>query len=196
MQKGLLIVISGPSGVGKGTIRSLFMDDPRLNLAFSISMTTRKPRNGEQDGVHYHFTDKETFEQYIQENKFLEYSYFVGNYYGTLMEDVEALRNQGKNVILEIEVDGAFQVQDRCPDALSIFILPPSMEELERRIRMRNSESDDVIKERLAKAHEEMQKMSRYRYSVCNDDKQLASDIISMIILRHIEHNKTSILEN
>lgn len=187
MKKGLLIIMSGPSGVGKGTIRNLFIDDEELKLGFSISMTTRKPRAQEVEGEHYYFVSKEEFEQKINENKFLEYASFVGNYYGTLEEEVERLRNQGKNVLLEIEIEGAKQVMHKYKDALSIFILPPSLEELERRIRGRKSEEESIIQERLAKAKKEMNNAIEYRYAVSNEDPQLAADIVKLIIKRHME---------
>ncbi len=187
MKKGLLIIISGPSGVGKGTIRDLFIDDESLKLTFSISMTTRLPRNQEQHGVHYYFVSKEEFERNIKEDKFLEYASFVGNYYGTLFDEVERLRNEGKNVLLEIEIEGAKQVMKKCPDALSIFILPPSLEELERRIRGRKTESEEIIQERLNKAKHEMSMTSSYKYAVCNEDPVLAADIVRLIIKRHME---------
>ncbi|MGL5540340.1 MAG: guanylate kinase, partial [Erysipelotrichaceae bacterium] len=135
MKKGLLIIISGPSGVGKGTVRNYFMHDPALNLAYSISMTTRSARDGEVDGKDYIFTTREHFQSAIQNDELLEWAEFVGNYYGTPLSKVNELREQGKNVVLEIEVQGATQVIQKCPDALTIFIVPPSMDELERRIR-------------------------------------------------------------
>ena len=187
MKKGLLIIISGPSGVGKGTIRSYFMNDESLKLAYSISMTTRSPRVGEKDGVDYIFTTKEAFEEAIKNGELLEWAKFVGNYYGTPMEEVEKLRNEGKNVLLEIEVQGATQVREKCPDALTIFIIPPNMEELEKRIRGRRSEPEEIVQQRLAKASKEMKMMDNYKYIVCNDDPKLAADLISSIIKRHME---------
>ena len=187
MKKGLLIIISGPSGVGKGTIRSYFMNDESLELAYSISMTTRSPRVGEKDGVDYIFTTKEAFEEAIKNGELLEWAEFVGNYYGTPMEEVEKLRNEGKNVLLEIEVQGATQVREKCPDALTIFIIPPNMEELEKRIRGRRSEPEEIVQQRLAKASKEMKMMDNYKYIVCNDDPKLAADLISSIIKRHME---------
>jgi guanylate kinase len=187
MKKGLLIIISGPSGVGKGTIRSYFMNDESLKLAYSISMTTRSPRVGEKDGVDYIFTTKEAFEEAIKNGELLEWAEFVGNYYGTPMEEVEKLRNEGKNVLLEIEVQGATQVREKCPDALTIFIIPPNMEELEKRIRGRRSEPEEIVQQRLAKASKEMKMMDNYKYIVCNDDPKLAADLISSIIKRHME---------
>jgi guanylate kinase len=187
MKKGLLIVLSGPSGVGKGTIRELFIHKPELNIAFSISMTTRKQRENEIDGVHYRFVSQARFLEAIENNELLEHAQFVGNYYGTPIDEVERLRNEGKNVLLEIEVQGALQVKERCPDALMIFVVPPSMEELRRRILNRKTESEDVIQLRLAKAQKEMELTGQYKYVVCNDDPQLAADIISVIIARHNE---------
>ena len=186
MEKGLLIVISGPSGVGKGTVRDIFVNDPELNLAFSVSMTSRQPRDGEEDGVDYYFVTREQFEEALKNDELLEWTEFVGNYYGTPAEAVEKLRNEGKNVLLEIEVEGAMQVKNKCPDALTIFITPPSMEELEKRIRGRRSEPEEIVQQRLSKATREMNLMSQYKYVVCNDDAELAADIISVIIKRHM----------
>ena len=190
MEKGLLIVISGPSGVGKGTVRDKFVNDPQLNLAFSVSMTSRQPRAGEQDGVDYFFVTSERFEEALKNDELLEWTEFVGNYYGTPLAFVEKLRNEGKNVLLEIEVEGAMQIKTKCPDALTIFITPPSMEELERRIRGRRSEAEEIVQQRLAKAAREMNLMSQYKYVVCNDDADLAAEIISVIIKRHMERQK------
>jgi guanylate kinase len=187
MKKGLLVVLSGPSGVGKGTIRDLFIRRPELNLTFSISMATRSKRATETDGVDYYFVSKERFESAIANDELLEWAEFVGNYYGTPLAEVERLRNQGKNVLLEIEVQGAIQIKEKCPDALTIFIVPPSMDELERRIRGRRSEPEEIVQQRLNKASKEMELTGQYRYVVCNEDPQLAADIISVIIKRHME---------
>ena len=150
-------------------------------------MTTRKPRAGEVDGRDYFFSTREDFEQAIQEGGLLEWAEFVGNYYGTPLKEVNRLRDEGKNVLLEIEVQGAIQVQEKCPDAISIFIIPPSMEELERRIRGRSTEPEEIIQQRLAKASNEMKMVSQYKYIVCNDDPKLAAELIKTIILRHVE---------
>lgn len=187
MQKGLLIILSGPSGVGKGTIRKHFEKNQDLNLAYSTSMTTRKPRANEVDGKDYFFTSKEKFKEAIENGELLEYAEFVGNFYGTPLQEVERLRNEGKNVLLEIEVQGALQVQEKCPDAISIFIIPPSMDELEKRIRGRKSEPEEIIQQRLAKAANEMKMVPNYKYIVCNDDPKLAAELIETIILRNIE---------
>ena len=191
MKKGLLIVLSGPSGVGKGTVRKKVFKDESLNLAYSISMTTRLPRNMEKDGVDYFFVDVPKFKEMIEENKFLEYTYFVGNYYGTPCEYVEKLRNEGKNVFLEIEIEGAKEVLSKCQgdDVVSIFLIPPSLEELERRIRGRKSESEEVIKERLAKAQREIKFRHQYKYKVVNDSVNKASNKIKDIIKKHIDLN-------
>lgn len=186
-KRGLLIIFSGPSGVGKGTVRDLFIDREELNLAFSISMTTRQMRPGETDKKDYYFVSKEEFEEAIQNNELLEYAEFVGNYYGTLISEVDRLRDMGKNVLLEIEVQGALQVIERVPDALSIFLVPPTMDELKRRIENRRTESAEIIHERLSKAAKEMELMNQYRYVICNDDPEFAADMVSLIIKRNIE---------
>lgn len=186
-KRGLLIILSGPSGVGKGTVRKIFFERKELNLAFSISMTTRGPRNGEIDGTDYYFVSKERFEEAIQNDEMLEYAEFVGNYYGTLLSEVDRLRDLGQNVILEIEVQGALQVIDRVPDSLSIFLVPPSMEELRRRIEGRQTEAQDIIQERLDKAEKEMELMNHYRYVICNENPEIAADQVSLIIKRNIE---------
>ena len=127
------------------------------------------------------------FEEAIKNGELLEWAEFVGNYYGTPLKEVNRLRDEGKNVLLEIEVQGALQVQEKCPDAVSIFIIPPSMEELERRIRGRSTEPEEIIQQRLAKASNEMKMVSQYKYIVCNDDPKLAAELIKTIILRHVE---------
>ena len=187
MKKGLLIIFSGPSGVGKGTVRELFFDREDLNLAYSISMTTRKAREGEVDGEDYYFVSQERFDKALENNELLEHAEFVGNHYGTLISEVERLRNLGKNVILEIEVQGAQQVIERVPDSLSIFLVPPNMDELKRRIINRSTEPPEVIEERLNKAANEMELMNHYRFVICNDDPQIAADTVALIIKRHIE---------
>ena len=192
MKRGLLIVLSGPSGVGKGTVRKKVFKDLSLNLAYSISMTTRQPRNGERHGVEYFFITTEEFEQQIKEDAFLEYTKFVGNYYGTPYEYVEQLRNEGKNVFLEIEIEGAKKVLSKCKgdDVISIFLVPPSLEELERRIRGRKSETDDIIQERLAKARREIVFKDNYEYVVVNNNLSKACYRIKQII-----HNRIKKLE-
>ena len=189
MARGLLIVLSGPSGVGKGTILNELMQKEELNLVTSVSMTTRDMRPGEQEGVNYYYVTREEFERAVEAGEMLEHAEFVGNLYGTPLKEVERLRNLGKNVVLEIETQGCRQVQEKVPDVLSIFIIPPSMEELEKRIRGRKTEPEEVIQERLAKAAVEMGMVSQYKYAVCNDDIQLAADIIAVIIQRYAKRN-------
>ncbi len=186
-KKGLLIVVSGPSGVGKGTVLKRFIDDADLNLAYSVSMTTRSMRPGEVDGVNYHFVTKERFKEAIDNGELLEYTEFIDNYYGTPLAGVEELRNEGKNVLLEIEVNGCRQIKEKCPDALTIFIVPPSIKELENRIRGRKTEPEEIVQQRLAKAAKELEMTDEYRYVVCNDDIDLAADIIRVIIKHHME---------
>ena len=187
MQKGLLIIISGPSGVGKGTVRRRIMEDDSLNLSYSVSMTTRAPRNKEVDGVDYFFVSNEEFDRNLQNDNFLEWANFVGNRYGTPKDYVEKLREEGKNVILEIEIEVAQQVLSKCQgnDIISIFLMPPSIEQLEARIRGRKSESEEIIQERLAKARREMSSPAlkyQYHYIVYNDRVERASDEIKNII--------------
>lgn len=190
MAKGLLIVISGPSGVGKGTVLKEVVKDPELNIGYSISMTTREKRPGEENGVNYYFVTRAEFHKAVEDGELLEWTEFVGNCYGTPIKEVERLRNEGKNVLLEIEQDGCSQVRKKVPDTLSIFIIPPSMEELERRIRSRKTEPEEIVQQRLAKAAKEMNNLKDYKYVVCNEDVKLAADIIRVIILRHMQFEK------
>ena len=167
-KEGLLIVLSGPSGCGKGTvIRELMQDHP--NLFYSVSATTRQPRPGEEDGVHYYFLKKEQFEELIASDGMLEYANYCGNYYGTPRAAVEEQCKAGKDVILEIEVQGAMQVREKCPDAVFLFILPPSAEELARRLTDRRTEDPQTVQNRLVKAKEEMAMAGSYDYIVVND---------------------------
>ena len=185
MKRGMLIILSGPSGVGKGTVREELFKDESLNLAYSISMTTRKPRPAEKEGVDYFFVDEKTFTQKIADGGLIEWAKFVGNYYGTPKDYVEKLLAEAKNVVLEIEVQGALQVMKKCPDALTIFLVPPSMEELERRIRGRRTESEDIVMERLNKARKEIATKDQYKYVVENDDIMAAKEKIAKIIKEH-----------
>ncbi|CAM4248908.1 guanylate kinase [Listeria booriae] len=167
--RGLLIVLSGPSGVGKGTVRKAVFDDPTTSFEYSISMTTRKPREGEVDGVDYYFRTKEQFEQAIQDGKMLEYAQYVGNYYGTPLDYVEEILADGKDVFLEIEVQGALQVRQAMPDGIFIFLTPPDLSELKNRIIGRGTESMDVVEERMTEARKEIEMMNSYDYAVVND---------------------------
>lgn len=187
-QRGLLIVLSGPSGVGKGTVRKALFNNPDHNFTYSISMTTRKPRVGEVDGSDYFFVSEEEFLRRIREGKFLEYAKFVGNYYGTPLDKVEEMIEEGAEVVLEIEVEGAMQVKAKMPDAVLIFIAPPSYSALKTRLEGRGTESREVIEERIAKAHRELTLAAGYDYIVINDDVDNAADRIRAII--RAEHAK------
>lgn len=190
MKKGLLIVFSGPSGVGKGTIIKELMNDEDLNLVYSISMTTRAPREGEVDGVNYFFVSKERFNEAIYNDELLEHACFVDNFYGTPKAYVEKMRNEGKNVLLEIETVGAKQVMNHYEDdkgCVSVFIVPPSIEELESRIRGRKTESEEVIKKRIFKATQELRETYRYQHVVCNDNIENAVMKVKDIINKSME---------
>ena len=167
-ERGQLIVLSGPSGVGKSTvIAELFAQ--RSNIYFSVSYTTRQPRVGEQDGVNYNFVSREEFERMIADDELLEYAEYVDNYYGTSMKLIQEKLDAGIDVLLDIEVQGAAKVRARCPDALFIFIIPPSFEELSRRLHRRNTDSEEVIAGRLAKTRQEFREIPKYDYLVIND---------------------------
>ncbi|MFZ9703898.1 MAG: guanylate kinase [Bacilli bacterium] len=184
MKSGLLIILSGPSGVGKGTIRKRIMDDPTLKLVYSVSMTTRTIRPGEVEGKDYYFVTPEAFQSAIDQHDLLEWAEFVGNRYGTPKAKIEALRQQGKNVLLEIEINGAKQVMSQAtgPGLVTIFLMPPSFEALENRIRKRRTESEAIIQERLNKAKREMNLHHDYQYLIVNDDiERAALQIIDII---------------
>lgn len=181
--KGLLIVLSGPSGVGKGTVRKAIFSRPDANFEYSISATTRKPREGEIDGVDYFFKTREEFEQLIKEDKLLEYAEYVGNYYGTPLDYVKETLEAGKDVFLEIEVQGAKQVREKMPDGLFIFLMPPSLDELKNRIVGRGTESVELIRNRMEAARKEIELMNLYDYIVENDSVEKAVDRINAIVL-------------
>ena len=168
MSKGRTFIVSGPSGVGKSTVLKALLEG-RPDLFFSVSATTRPPRSGEIDGVHYRFLDVDTFQEWISRDEFLEYAEFVGNFYGTPREYVYKAMNQGRDVILDIEIQGALQVCQKMPEAVRIFIAPPSWEELERRLRERGTDSDEKIQKRLLRAKVEVQTAHTYDYFVIND---------------------------
>ncbi|MBR5301793.1 MAG: guanylate kinase [Clostridia bacterium] len=167
-KKGTLFVFSGPSGVGKGTLNAKLFAEFGDQMAFSVSATTRGPREGEIDGTHYFFISKQEFENRIANNDFLEHAQFAGNCYGTPKSYVMSLLEAGKNVLLEIEVQGAMQVMEHMPECVSIFVLPPSFEELERRLRGRGTETEDKILKRLETARGELAYADKYRYQVVN----------------------------
>ncbi len=182
-EKGILIVLSGPSGVGKGTVRKEIFSQPNTAFEYSISMTTRKPREGEVDGVDYFFKSREEFEALIEQGKLLEYAEFVGNYYGTPVDYVKETLEKGKDVFLEIEVEGARQVREKFPDGLFIFLVPPSLSELKNRIVTRGTETEDVINNRMSAAREEIEMMHLYDYVVENDEIALACEKINAIVI-------------
>ena len=169
-KKGTLFVFSGPSGVGKGTLNAKLFAEFGDQIAFSVSATTRAPREGEIDGKHYFFISRQEFENRIANNDFLEYAQFAGNFYGTPKSYVMSLLEQGKNVLLEIEVQGAMQVMERMPECVSIFVLPPSFEELERRLRGRGTESEEKVRARLETARGEIAYAPRYQYRIVNGE--------------------------
>ncbi len=180
MSKGKLVVISGASGVGKGTVLGIMMNK-RKDLAFSVSATTRPPRPGEVDGVHYYFVTKERFEEMIADGAFLEYDAHAANYYGTPRAQAEEKMERG-SVLLDIEPNGAKQVKQAAPEALLIFIMPPSVEELERRLRGRGDTPEDQIQMRMERAIWEMEQRSWYDYVVTNDDAERCAEEILNII--------------
>ncbi len=187
--KGRLIVFSAPSGCGKGTMLAEILKDK--NFYCSISATTRSPREGEIDGVNYYFLKKEDFEKKISNNEFLEYACYCDNYYGTLVSEVENKLNEGINVILEIEVQGAMKIRQLRPDALFIFISPPSIDELRRRLRKRGTESEDIIEKRVAQAEKELSFVSEYDYNIVNAALEDAiSDFFSVIRAEQLKIKK------
>lgn len=191
MQKGLLIILSGPSGVGKGTVREYIVKTQKIDMVFSVSMTTRKPREGEVDGVDYYFVSQEEFDRNVEAGNFLEHASFVGNSYGTPKDAVEKLRNEGKNVFLEIEVNGATQVLDKVHDdgVVSFFLMPPSIETLKNRIIGRRTESEDVIEQRVQKGVREMNEAYRYQYVIVNNRVKDAGDKIIAILDEKLNNN-------
>ncbi|EGO6538705.1 guanylate kinase [Enterococcus faecalis] len=181
-ERGLLIVLSGPSGVGKGTVRKAIFDSEENDFQYSISMTTRKQREGEVDGVDYYFRSREEFEAMIEAGEMLEYAEYVGNYYGTPLTYVNQTLDEGKDVFLEIEVQGAKQVKAKVPDGVFIFLTPPDLAELKSRIIGRGTDEMSVIEERMAVAREEIEMMALYDYAVVNDEVPLAVQRIKDII--------------
>ena len=167
-KKGVLFVFSGPSGVGKGTLKAKLFEEFAGKIAYSVSATTRGPREGEVDGKDYFFITRQEFESRVQNNEFLEHAVFAGNCYGTPRAYVEKLLNSGMNVVLEIDVQGALQVMQSMPECVSIFILPPSFEELERRLRGRGTETEEKICQRLETAKRELPYAPKYKYQIVN----------------------------
>ena len=197
MSEGILVIFSGPSGSGKGTVLKKYLaenDDARV----SVSMTTRQPREGDIDGVHYYFVTREYFEKKIADNKMLEYAEYNHNMYGTPKEPVDEMLKEGKIVFLEIEVQGAEKIRKLYPDAVSIFLMPPSMRVLEERLRGRQSEDEETINHRLVIAREEIRRASEYEYIVVNDTVENAAAVMDKIISaerQKITRNKKIISE-
>lgn len=181
-ERGLLIVLSGPSGVGKGTVRKAIFESDDNDFQYSVSMTTRNKREGEIEGVDYYFRTREEFEALIEAGEMLEYAEYVGNYYGTPLSYVQKTLDQGKDVFLEIEVQGAKQVKEKVRDGVFIFLTPPDLAELRSRITGRGTDSAEVIDERMRVAREEIEMMALYDYAVVNDEVSKAVQRIREII--------------
>jgi len=185
VKKGSLFVISGPSGVGKGTLVSLLRTE-HPEIALSVSATTRKPRPGEIDGIHYFFLDKEEFKARIESDEFIEWAEFSGNFYGTNKLFVEKMLEEGKNIILEIDVNGALQVKAKLKDAVLIFIEPPCFEELQSRLIKRSTESEEEIQRRLAVVKSESEQKKEFNYTIVNDKLDTALKNLESIVLKEI----------
>ena len=194
--RGQLIVLSGPSGVGKSTVIAELLGE-RKDIYFSVSFTTRSPRVGEADGVNYNFVSREEFERMIAADELLEYAQYVGNYYGTSLKVIQDKLVAGVDVLLDIDVQGAAKVRSKCPEAVLIFIIPPSFEELSRRLHGRATDNEDVIAGRLQKAREEYQQIPNYDYLVVNDKvSTAAAEIISILTAEDCRtRNRLSLVE-
>lgn len=190
MRKGLLILISGPSGTGKGTVCDLLRKN-HPEISYSISATTRQPRPGEQDGVNYYFYDKEKFRQMIDAGELLEWAEVYGNYYGTPKQKVLDRLNAGEDILLEIDTQGALNVMKAVPEGLFIFLLPPSLEELANRLKGRGTETEESLQRRLGAAVDEIKIAHNYRYVVVNDKVEAAEEAIAGII--EAEHHRTDL---
>ena len=181
-ERGLVIVFSGPSGVGKGTVRQEIFSTPDHKFEYSVSMTTRAQRPGEVDGKDYFFRSREEFEELIRNGQMLEYAEYVGNYYGTPLTYVNETLDKGIDVFLEIEVQGALQVKKKVPDAVFIFLTPPDLNELQERLVGRGTDSEEVIAQRIERAREEIALMSEYDYAIVNDEVPLAAERVKRVI--------------
>ena len=181
-ERGLLIVFSGPSGVGKGTVRQEIFSTPDHKFEYSVSMTTRAQRPGEVDGKDYFFRSREEFEELIRNGQMLEYAEYVGNYYGTPLTYVNETLDKGIDVFLEIEVQGALQVKKKVPDAVFSFLTPPDLNELQERLVGRGTDSEEVIAQRIERAREEIALMSEYDYAIVNDEVPLAAERVKRVI--------------
>jgi guanylate kinase len=196
MRRGLLFIVSGPAGSGKGTVVNLLVKNhPEIFL--SVSATTRNPRPGEVHGVHYYYISKEEFENRIVNGQMLEYTTYSGNYYGTPLKEIEEAMAKGKDIILEIEVDGGMQVKEKLPDsAVTVMLTPPNKEVLEARLRGRGTETEDVIRWRLDRAKEEILLLPKYDYSVVNEDGKSEECSEALYRIIEAEHQKTKYTKN
>lgn len=191
MKRGRLFILSGPSGVGKGTVRArLFEKIP--GLVYSISCTTRSPREGEIDGVHYRFIDDAAFDSFVREGRFLEWARVHENRYGTLRADVENQLSEGRSVVLEIDVQGALQVKRKMPESVMIFIMPPSLRELEERLSGRGTEETEMLRIRLRNAESELALSGQYDYAVVNDQVERAANELAEIFMNEMSRTKES----
>ena len=186
MNKGTLFVITGPSGAGKGTVLAKVFEQTK-GLYFSVSATTRKPREGEVDGKDYHYITKKAFKDMIRNGKLLEYTRYAGNFYGTPKDPIDNALSKGEDALLEIELEGAMNIKKLFPDAVLIFLSPPSLEELEKRLRARGTEDEEHIRMRLEKARVECEASDRFDHVVINDIVQNAADKINKIIINKRE---------
>lgn len=191
MNQGTLLIVSGPAGVGKGTVVAEAVNKANGGIYLSISATTRQPRSIDKEGVTYFFKAKEEFESMIEKGQLLEYANYVGNYYGTPKEPVMNALENGKDVILEIEVQGALQVKENYPDAVLMFIVPPSLEVLEERLRGRGTETEEQIEKRLNRAKEEFKEIPKYDYVVENETVEKAvSDILTVLRAERLKNKE------
>ncbi len=197
-RKGVLLVISGPSGAGKGTICKALLEKHK-DIYLSVSATTREPRAGEVHGVNYFFKTKEEFLQKVEEGDFLEHAEVYGNYYGTPKSSVQKMLDEGRDVILEIDIQGALKVKENCEEGIFIFILPPSMEELKQRIIKRGSETPESLMTRFKSAYKEINYISKYNYAVVNDEVDTAVAKLEAIIAAEkcrVDRMKNKILDS
>ena len=197
MRKGILAVVSGFSGSGKSTVTKM-LAERYPQYALSVSATTRSPREGEQEGVDYFFKTEEEFVRMVEEDAFLEFAYYVDHGYGTPAAFVEEQRNAGKDVLLEIEIQGALKVKKRCPDAVLVFVTPPTAEELVQRLTLRGTETDEVIRSRLRRAVEESAGMDLYDYLLINDDlEECVEDLHRLLSAQHMQTSlQKDLIEN
>ncbi len=188
MRKGCLIVVSGPSGAGKGTVCAAFLER-NSDVAYSVSATTRAPRPGEQEGVNYYFLSRDEFERMIEHGELLEWAEVYGNYYGTPLKKIEERLSQGQDILLEIDTQGALNVQKKIPDGVYVFILPPSIEELAKRLRGRGTDSEEEVARRLSAAAGEIAVAKEYAYTIVNDTVERSVHTLSAIV--SAEHART-----